>query len=309
MQKQNVILAIDTCVNNGYVSISRCNMRIKTQSNKIINLSNLKLQTYSSELHPHHQAETLLDIIDEVLKKDGSTYCDITHILITNGPGTFNGVRVGMSALQGICCALKLQARYKTIEARKRSSSAQSDCGHNSSGNKDKNNINFLPSPQKSTHNISVKIIPVTTMELIANSYVYKHKQKLLEEKKSFIINVVLPASKHELYLQQFTYEVETHSIVKLGEIFILKEDVIKKILSTKVLSRDKIFCGILPYSDILETYEWYFNFFTLYPDASDLVRIAIERIYNRLPHCCVYSIDNYAFSPLYVRRSEALVS
>lgn len=47
-------------------------------------------------------AERLLPLIGELLALYGQTYADITRIAVTTGPGTFTGLRIGLSVARGL---------------------------------------------------------------------------------------------------------------------------------------------------------------------------------------------------------------
>lgn len=53
-------------------------------------------------------AEALVPMIDEALQQAGASMDAISRIAVTTGPGTFTGVRVGVSAARGFALALKL---------------------------------------------------------------------------------------------------------------------------------------------------------------------------------------------------------
>ncbi|WP_262693672.1 tRNA (adenosine(37)-N6)-threonylcarbamoyltransferase complex dimerization subunit type 1 TsaB [Kordiimonas aquimaris] len=53
-------------------------------------------------------AERLLPLIGEILAETGSSYNDIKRLAVTTGPGTFTGLRVGLSAARGIALANKI---------------------------------------------------------------------------------------------------------------------------------------------------------------------------------------------------------
>lgn len=55
-------------------------------------------------------AEHLMSVIDEALAQAGKTYADLGRIAVTTGPGSFTGVRVGVSAARGFSLALKIPA-------------------------------------------------------------------------------------------------------------------------------------------------------------------------------------------------------
>jgi tRNA threonylcarbamoyladenosine biosynthesis protein TsaB len=52
------------------------------------------------------QAERLFPALDELLGRSGITYKDLTRIAVTTGPGSFTGLRIGLSAARGLGLAL-----------------------------------------------------------------------------------------------------------------------------------------------------------------------------------------------------------
>ena len=56
-------------------------------------------------------AERLIPMIGELLGKAGVGYPDIGLIAVTTGPGSFTGVRIGISAARGLALALGIGAR------------------------------------------------------------------------------------------------------------------------------------------------------------------------------------------------------
>lgn len=55
-------------------------------------------------------SEHLMTVIDEALAKAGIGYADLTKIAVSIGPGSFTGVRVGVSAARGLALALNIPA-------------------------------------------------------------------------------------------------------------------------------------------------------------------------------------------------------
>lgn len=51
---------------------------------------------------PHQQAEMLMPKINEILNKNNISYDAIKTISVSIGPGSFTGIRIGLSAAQGI---------------------------------------------------------------------------------------------------------------------------------------------------------------------------------------------------------------
>src|ERR1700740_3644297 len=51
-------------------------------------------------------AEKITLFIDKVLKETGKTYMDIDAVAVSSGPGSYTGLRIGVSAAKGLCFAL-----------------------------------------------------------------------------------------------------------------------------------------------------------------------------------------------------------
>lgn len=63
-------------------------------------------------------AEHLLAVIDKALADADVTYADLGSIAVSTGPGSFTGIRVGVSAARGLALALKIPATgVTTLEA------------------------------------------------------------------------------------------------------------------------------------------------------------------------------------------------
>lgn len=59
-------------------------------------------------------AERLMDVIAAALAAAGRSYADIGAISVAVGPGSFTGIRVGVSAARGLALALKVPVRGVT---------------------------------------------------------------------------------------------------------------------------------------------------------------------------------------------------
>jgi tRNA threonylcarbamoyladenosine biosynthesis protein TsaB len=57
---------------------------------------------------PQGQAERIFPAIAELLGRNGLTYADLTRIAVTTGPGSFTGLRIGLSAARGLGLALDI---------------------------------------------------------------------------------------------------------------------------------------------------------------------------------------------------------
>lgn len=63
-------------------------------------------------------AEHLMAVIDTALAGAGASYADLGAIAVSTGPGSFTGIRVGVSAARGLALALKIPAvGVTTLEA------------------------------------------------------------------------------------------------------------------------------------------------------------------------------------------------
>lgn len=63
-------------------------------------------------------AERLMGVIDEALMQAGKGFPDIGAVAVSIGPGSFTGVRVGVSTARGLALALKIPAiGVNTLEA------------------------------------------------------------------------------------------------------------------------------------------------------------------------------------------------
>lgn len=63
-------------------------------------------------------AEHLMAVIDKALAEAGASYADLGAIAVSVGPGSFTGIRVGVSAARGLALALKVPAiGVTTLEA------------------------------------------------------------------------------------------------------------------------------------------------------------------------------------------------
>jgi tRNA threonylcarbamoyl adenosine modification protein YeaZ len=55
-------------------------------------------------------AERLMDVLGAALAASGRSYADIGTVAVSIGPGSFTGIRVGVSAARGLALALKVPA-------------------------------------------------------------------------------------------------------------------------------------------------------------------------------------------------------
>lgn len=67
-----------------------------------------KILSRHSENIGRGHAEILLDLIEKSLRDANLDYADIERIAVTNGPGSFTGVRVGMAVARGFSLSLNI---------------------------------------------------------------------------------------------------------------------------------------------------------------------------------------------------------
>jgi tRNA threonylcarbamoyl adenosine modification protein YeaZ len=60
------------------------------------------------EYMPIGQAERIFPAIADLLARNGTTYAEFTRIAVTTGPGSFTGVRIGLSSARGLGLALSI---------------------------------------------------------------------------------------------------------------------------------------------------------------------------------------------------------
>ena len=86
------ILNIETSTTNCSVSISKNGLLIGLKEDNSLQYSH---------------AERLHVYIDELLKKANVSKTQIAAVGISKGPGSYTGLRIGVSAAKGLCYALK----------------------------------------------------------------------------------------------------------------------------------------------------------------------------------------------------------
>jgi tRNA threonylcarbamoyladenosine biosynthesis protein TsaB len=87
-----LILNIDTATEMASICLSK-------DGNKLSLLENKQQKDHASWLHVG---------IDEIMKSNGFMVKDLDAVAITDGPGSYTGLRVGMAAAKGLCYALQI---------------------------------------------------------------------------------------------------------------------------------------------------------------------------------------------------------
>jgi tRNA threonylcarbamoyl adenosine modification protein YeaZ len=90
MSESLLLLSIDTCGPLGTVALAR--LRASTAST-VLGQTELPGKTYSAQLVP---------AIRDLLSHHNVTLTEIATIVVTNGPGSFTGIRIGLSTAKGL---------------------------------------------------------------------------------------------------------------------------------------------------------------------------------------------------------------
>ena len=86
----SLILIIDTCGDNAFVCLSREGIIVAKQENTIQN-------QHAAFIHP---------AIETLCKYTKISIHDIDAVAVVNGPGSYTGLRVGLSSAKGICFSI-----------------------------------------------------------------------------------------------------------------------------------------------------------------------------------------------------------
>ncbi|MDJ1305389.1 MAG: tRNA (adenosine(37)-N6)-threonylcarbamoyltransferase complex dimerization subunit type 1 TsaB [Candidatus Midichloria sp.] len=87
-----LILAVDTCCGPFSIAIKR----------------DKHLLAHIVENQENKQAELLVLTIEEALSKAGISYTDLELVAVTNGPGSFTGIRAGLAPIYAISSVLNI---------------------------------------------------------------------------------------------------------------------------------------------------------------------------------------------------------
>jgi tRNA threonylcarbamoyl adenosine modification protein YeaZ len=84
-----LVLGVDTCGPSGTVALAL----VSSGRAELLGQTELEGKTYST---------TLVSAVAELLTKQGVRLADVGAMVVVNGPGSFTGVRVGLSAVKGL---------------------------------------------------------------------------------------------------------------------------------------------------------------------------------------------------------------
>ena len=84
----------------------------------LINRASGEVLSYRREVMERGQAEALPDMVDAVMMEAGDPYATLKVVAITRGPGSFTGVRIGLSFARALASALEIPiTSMTTLEA------------------------------------------------------------------------------------------------------------------------------------------------------------------------------------------------
>jgi tRNA threonylcarbamoyladenosine biosynthesis protein TsaB len=84
-----MLLALNTCGNTASIALGE----VTSEKLKILATATLAVRTYSARLIPE---------IAALLEGQSATMADVEAIVVVNGPGSFTGIRVGLSTAKGL---------------------------------------------------------------------------------------------------------------------------------------------------------------------------------------------------------------
>src|SRR5262245_26640828 len=73
----------------------------------VLDTETARMAAHESQPMKRGHAEALMPLIGRVLGRSGFSFAALDRIAVTTGPGSFTGLRVGLSAARGIALAAK----------------------------------------------------------------------------------------------------------------------------------------------------------------------------------------------------------
>ena len=92
-----LILCLETATTNCSVALSKDGVQLALKEDKSNNYSH---------------AEKLHVFIDEILKENNFAVTDLDAIAVSKGPGSYTGLRIGVSTAKGLCFSLDIPLKF-----------------------------------------------------------------------------------------------------------------------------------------------------------------------------------------------------
>lgn len=93
-------------------------LHIDTKDQKMVKVTLKKDKEIMESLSEENEfgSQVLLPLIEKILKKNKLTYKDLQEIEVEIGPGSFTGLRVGVSVANALAYSLKIPVNGKKLE-------------------------------------------------------------------------------------------------------------------------------------------------------------------------------------------------
>jgi len=101
-----MLLAIDTCGAVGGVALGEFGAGSAATQVSFTNLGHPQL--WSRKIAGRSYSESLLPMVDEMLREAGVGLGELRAVVVVSGPGSFTGIRIGVSAAKGLAEGLAI---------------------------------------------------------------------------------------------------------------------------------------------------------------------------------------------------------
>jgi len=134
MRRTRLILTLETATSVCSAALIKCTLRTMGESAAGKSNNNVSVISEVNELTAKRHNEILISLLNRLFEKSEYKLRDIDAVAVSNGPGSFTGLRVGLSFAKGLSLGLKipiipvntLEALALTISSSSSSSSSSS---------------------------------------------------------------------------------------------------------------------------------------------------------------------------------------
>ena len=75
----------------------------------------MERRRFFEEAFDYHKSQGVLPLVEKTLKKEGLEFSDLTGIEVNTGPGSFTGLRVGVTIANTLATILQIPLNGKTV--------------------------------------------------------------------------------------------------------------------------------------------------------------------------------------------------